>query len=183
MEIELVRRAQDGDHEAFASLIRPQFDRLHGLAALLLRDPARAEDALQEALLRAWRDLPRLRDPERFGAWIRRLVVNAARDEGRRLQRRRREVRLEPIHEPGTGGGIGAVADRDELVRAFRHLRDEDRAVVALRYYLDLSNAEAAATLGIREVTYRSRLHRALSALQAALAAEARRKLRTEEQT
>jgi RNA polymerase sigma factor (sigma-70 family) len=126
--------------------------------------------------------MPRLRDPERFGAWLRRLVVNAARDEGRRIQRRRREIGLEPFHEPGTGGGIAAVADRDELVRAFRRLREEDRTVVALRYYLDLSTAEAAATLGLREVTYRSRLHRALRALHAALAAEARRVTRTEEQ-
>ncbi len=174
MTADLVARAQHGDHEAFASLVRPHVDRLHGLAGLLLRDPSRAEDALQEALLRAWRDLPRLREAEKFDAWLRRLVVNASHDEGRRLRRRRGEQPLEPYHEPGTGGGLGDVADRDELERGFRRLNEDDRAIIALRYYLDLSNAEAAASLGIREVAYRSRLHRALQAMRAALAAEAR---------
>ncbi len=164
-----------GDHEAFASLVRPQLDRLHGLAGLLLRDPSRAEDALQNALVNAWRDLPKLREPEQFEAWLRRLVVNASHDEGRRLKRRRGETSLAAHHEPRTTGGIGGgLADRDEIARAFRRLKEEERQVVALRYYADLSNAEAAAALGIREVTYRSKLHRALRALQAALAAEAR---------
>jgi RNA polymerase sigma factor (sigma-70 family) len=174
MTADLVARAQHGDHEAFASLVRPHVDRLHGLAGLLLRDSSRAEDALQEALMRAWRDLPRLREAEKFDAWLRRLVVNASHDEGRRLRRRRAEQPLEPYHEPGTGGGLGDLIDRDELERGFRRLKQDDRAVIALRYYLDLSNAEAAASLGIREVAYRSRLHRALQAMRAALAAEAR---------
>jgi RNA polymerase sigma-70 factor (ECF subfamily) len=182
LTIDLVQRAKQGDHEAFASLVRPHLSRLHGLAGLLLRDASRAEDALQEALLKAWRDLPKLRDPERFDAWLRRLLVNASHDEGRRLKRRRGEVAFGPQHEPHTGGGIGELADRDEVARAFRRLRDEERAVVALRYYADLSSAEAAATLGMREVTYRSRLHRALRALQAALDAERRSVAPTEGQ-
>jgi RNA polymerase sigma factor (sigma-70 family) len=177
---DLVQRAQHGDHEAFASLVRPHLDRLHGLAGFLLRDPARAEDALQEALLSAWRDLPKLRDPERFDAWLRRLVVNASYDEGRRLKRRRGEVSFAPEHEPRTGGGYGDMLDRDELIRGFRRLNDEERSVIALRYYLDLSNAEAAEALGIREVTYRSKLHRALRVMQAALAAESRSPTRAE---
>lgn len=182
MSVDLVLRAKGGDHEAFASLVRPHIDRLHGLAGLLLRDRSRAEDALQNALLDAWRDLPMLREPERFDAWLRRLVVNASHDEGRRLKRRRGETPLAPHHEPRTSGGLGGdLADRDEIARAFRRLREEERQVVALRYYADLSNAEAAAALGIREVTYRSKLHRALRALQAALAAEARGVTRAKE--
>ncbi len=177
---DLVQRAQHGDHEAFASLVRPHLDRLHGLAGFLLRDPARAEDALQEALLSAWRDLPKLRDPDRFDAWLRRLVVNASYDEGRRLKRRRGEVSLAPEHEPRTGGGYGALLDRDELIRGFRRLNEEERSVIALRYYLDLSNAEAADALGMREATYRSKLHRALRVMQAALAAESRSPTRAE---
>ena len=174
MTADLVLRAQQGDHDAFASLVRPHIDRLHGLAGLLLRDSGRAEDALQEALLRAWRDLPRLREPDRFESWLRRLVVNASHDEGRRLRRRRGEQSLEPFHEPGTTGGISELLDRDELARGFRHLKDDERTTIALRYYLDLSSAEAAEAMGLREVTYRSRLHRALKVLQAALSAEAR---------
>ena len=174
MTPDLVARAQHGDHEAFASLVRPHVERLHGLAGLLLRDATRAEDALQEALLRAWRDLPRLRDAEKFDAWLRRLVVNASHDEGRRLRRRRGEQPLEPYHEPGTGGGVRDLFDRDEIARGFQRLKEDERTVIALRYYLDLSNAEAAASLGVREVTYRSRLHRALRAMKAALAAEER---------
>lgn len=174
MQQELVLRARGGDHDAFAALVGPEIERLYGLAGLLLSDRARAEDAVQEALLRAWRDLPTLRDPERFGAWLRRLVVNASHDEGRRLRRRRGEVDLSPHHDRATVDEISALLDRDELVRAFNRLKEEERTVVALRYYLDLSTADAAATLGIREVTYRSKLHRAIRALGAALAADAR---------
>jgi RNA polymerase sigma factor (sigma-70 family) len=177
---DLVARAQHGDHDAFALLVRPHLDRLHGLAGLLVRDSGRAEDALQEAMLRAWRDLAKLRDPDRFAAWLRRLVVNASHDEGRRLRRRRGEQSLEPYHEPGTGGGIAELVDRDEITQAFNRLNQDERTVIALRYYLDLSSAEAAASLGIREVTYRSRLHRALRVMKAALAAEARSATRPE---
>lgn len=171
---ELVRRAKTGDHDAFESLVRPEIDRLYGLAGLLLSDRARAEDAVQEALLRAWRDLPTLREAGRFGAWLRRLVVNASHDEGRRIGRRRKEVELQPTHDPVSADETDRFMDRDELSRAFRRLKDEERTVLALRYFVDLTTADAAATLGIREVTYRSKLHRALRTLRAALAADAR---------
>jgi RNA polymerase sigma-70 factor (ECF subfamily) len=163
-----------GDHDAFTRLVTPVIGRLYGLAGLLLRDHHRAEDAVQEALLRAWRDLPRLREPDRFDAWLRRLVVNATHDEGRRLRRRRGEVELAPHHEPPTSGGMGQLEDRDELLVGFHRLSQEERTVVALRYYLDLSTADAAASLGIGEVTYRSKLHRSLRKLQSALEATRR---------
>jgi RNA polymerase sigma factor (sigma-70 family) len=174
LQEELVQRARDGDHGAFESLVRPEIERLYGLAGLLLSDRARAEDAVQEALLKAWRDLPQLRDPSKFHAWLRRLVVNAAHDEGRRLGRRRREVELTPNHDRIGDGDLDTLLDRDELSRAFRRLKEDERTAVALRYFMDLSTADAAATMGIREVTYRSRLHRAIKALGAALAADAR---------
>lgn len=181
MQQELVERARGGDHDAFSALVSPEIPRLYGLAGLLLRDRSRAEDAVQDALLNAWRDLPKLRDPARFDAWLRRLVVNAAHDEGRRLGRRRREVELDVTYHGGSvADEFGGLLDRDELMRAFRRLKDEERAVIALRYYLDLSNAEAAAALGVREVTYRSKLHRALRTLNAALAADARTARRPE---
>lgn len=167
-------RAKNGDRGAFESLVRPEIERLYGLAGLLVGDRSRAEDAVQEGLLRAWRDLPKLREADRFRAWLRRLVVNAAHDEGRRMRRRRGEVELEPGHAATTGAELHVLLDRDELTRAFRRLKSEERAVVAMRYYLDLSSGEAAAALGIREVTYRSKLHRALRTLGAALAADAR---------
>ena len=76
-----------GDHDAFAALAGAAADRLYGLARMILRDPDRAEDATQEALVKAWRELPRLRDPDRFEAWLRRLLVNACYDEARRAGR------------------------------------------------------------------------------------------------
>lgn len=165
----LVERARGGDHDAFAMLVTPQLDRLYGLAGLLLRDRSRTEDAVQNALMRAWRDLPGLREPEKFDAWLRKLVVNATHDEGRRLRRRRGEVPMAANHEPHTSGGVGALADRDELMRGFDALGPEERSVVALRYYLDLPTSEAANAMGMREVTYRSKLHRSLKKLRAAI--------------
>lgn len=172
---DLVEQAKKGDHAAFSALVTPEIERLHGLAGLILGDRAHAEDALQEALLRAWRDLPRLRRADRFRAWVRRLVVNASRDEGRRLGRRRREVPLAPEHELPIGDGLDDLANRDEVGRALRHLTTEERTVIALRYYLDLSSADASAAAGMREGAYRSRLHRAIRTLGAAVAADARR--------
>ncbi|HYI65720.1 MAG TPA: RNA polymerase sigma factor [Candidatus Limnocylindrales bacterium] len=172
---DLVERAKHGDHDAFATLVLPEIHRLHGLAGLILRDRARAEDAMQEALLKAWRDLPGLRDAGSFQPWLRRLLVNACHDEGRRLGRRRGEVSLGPEHdESGPNGVADDVSRRDELARGFRRLSDEERTVISLSYYLDLSTADASAALGVRENTYRSKLHRAIGAMRAALAADAR---------
>jgi len=165
----LVERAQEGDHDAFAALIRERFGQLYGLAGLITGDRTRAEDAVQDGLLRAWRDLPRLRDPLRFDAWLRRLVVNASHDQGRRV-RRRAEVTLEAEHAAPVADTSQRLAQRDELERGFARISPGDRSVIALRYYLSLSTAEAAKVLGVREVTLRSRLHRALRSLRHALA-------------
>lgn len=172
LDYELVRRAKGGDHDAFTMIVDPQIDRFYGLAGLILRDRSQAEDAVQDALLRAWRDLPGLRDLDRFDAWMRRLVVNACRDERRRQQRRRGLVSLGPEHDRAVGAETDALATRDQVERAFRHLNEEQRVVIALRYYLDLPTADAASALGMRHGTYRSKLHRALAALATAMEPE-----------
>ena len=116
------------------------------------------------------RDLPALRDPDRFDAWFRRLTVNACMDVARRRSRRPIEVELTPI-EPGLVGDSAAnVADRDVLERAFRRLPPDQRVAVVLRYYLQMSVPEIAETVGVPIGTAQSRLHRGLAALRTVIA-------------
>jgi RNA polymerase sigma-70 factor (ECF subfamily) len=169
---DLVVRAQQGDHDAFAVLAGTTIDRLDTAARLVLRDPERARDAVQDALVRAWRDLPGLRDPDRFEAWLHRLLVRACYDELRRARRRPIEVELTPIDHPTVADGAGAMVGRDEMERAFRRLDVDQRAVVALHYYLDLPLPEVAQALGVPLGTAKSRLHRGLASLRRSLAAD-----------
>jgi RNA polymerase sigma-70 factor (ECF subfamily) len=170
----LVDRARRGDHDAFASLAGAAIPRLDALARLILRDPVRGQDAVQEALVRAWRDLPSLRDPDRFDAWLRKLLVHACMDEARRHRRHALEVELTSIHHPTTRDSAVTVAERDALERGFRRLNAEQRALIVLPHYLDLSLPEVAETMRIPVGTAKSRLHRALSAMRASLEADAR---------
>jgi RNA polymerase sigma-70 factor, ECF subfamily len=144
---ELVTRARDGDHDAFATLVRATAARLDATAWLIVRDRDLARDAVQEALLRAWRDLPRLRDPGKFDAWLHRLLVNACLDVVRRRRRRSIEVELQPIHERNVSDPAGMVADWDELERAFDQLSADQRATVVLHYFVGLPVTEVAAAL------------------------------------
>jgi RNA polymerase sigma-70 factor (ECF subfamily) len=166
-----VERAQRGDHDAFAALAGAAIDRLDTAARLVLRDPDRAKDAVQDTLVRAWRDLPGLRDPDRFDAWMHRLLVRACYDELRRTRRRVFEVELTSIDEPMVGDDATARAEHDELERGFRRLDADQRVVVVLHYYLDLPLPEVAATLGVPLGTAKSRLHRGLTALRRTLGA------------
>jgi RNA polymerase sigma-70 factor, ECF subfamily len=167
---ERVERARRGDHDAFAALIGESIARLEAVARLVLRDHELARDAVQDACIRAWRDLPGLRDPDRFDAWLHRLTINACLDVARRRRRRPIEVDLTPI-TPGTvADSAGQIADRDVIERAFRRLPPEQRAVVVLRFYLDLSVPEIAETLALPVGTVQSRLHRALVALRKTIA-------------
>jgi RNA polymerase sigma-70 factor (ECF subfamily) len=168
----LVERARGGDHDAFAALARGSVARLDAVARLILRDADLARDAVQEALVRAWRDLPGLRDPGNFDAWLHRLTVNASIDAVRRRRRRVIEVELTPIHDPTIPDETVRVADRDQLARAIERLEPEQRAVIVLHYYLGLPLQDAAATLAIPLGTAKSRLHRALTALRVAVADE-----------
>lgn len=174
MELELVLRAQRGDSGAFASLAAGSIDRCYGLAYRILRDIELARDAVQVAMLGAWQDLPSLRDPERFDAWLSRLVINACYVEARRERRWVAKVRLIPNDHSSLPDAAGALADRDELERAFRRLPPEQRAVVVLHHYRGLPLTEVADTLGIPHGTARSRLHHATRQLRAAIEADAR---------
>jgi RNA polymerase sigma-70 factor (ECF subfamily) len=165
-----VELAQKGDRDAFAVLVRAAAARLDAAARLILRDTELARDAVQEALIRAWRDLPGLRDPDRFEAWLHRLIVNAAIDEARRRRRRVFEVRVTSIELGAAEDAIGMLADRDALDRALATLAPEHRALVVLHYYLGMSLPDAAASLGIGLSAAKSRLHRAMGTLRQAFA-------------
>jgi RNA polymerase sigma-70 factor, ECF subfamily len=169
----LVEQARRGDREAFNELARREIDRLYRVAYRILRDPELARDATQQALLEAWRDLPSLRDPDRWEAWTYRLLVHASYREGRRERRLGSNVRLIPLDRSSVPDTAIAVADRDELERGFRRLSTEQRAVVVLHYYVGLPLADVAEALGIPAGTARSRLHAATGRLRAALAADA----------
>ena len=171
---ELVERAGNGDHDAFAALVGVSVARLEAVARLILRDHELARDAVQEAYIRAWRDLPGLRDPQRFDAWLHRLTVNACLDAVRRRRRRPIEVDLSPMLPPTVGDHAGNIADRDQLERGFRRLRAEQRAVLVLHYYVGLSASAVAESLDIPVGTAQSRLNRALTELRAAIAADER---------
>ncbi|MBA2721242.1 MAG: RNA polymerase sigma factor [Chloroflexi bacterium] len=166
---ELVERAGRGDHDAFALLVGTSIGRLDGAARLILRDPDLARDAVQDGFLKAWRSLPALRDPERFDAWLRRLVVRSCFDTLRRRGRRAVEVELTPLHSPVLDDIASIVADHDLLDGALRRLVPESRAIVVLHYYLGLPLPDVAATLGIPLGTAKSRLHRSLSAMRSSI--------------
>ena len=174
MQRDLVERARRGDHDAFAVLAGAAISRLDGAAWLILRDTEQAKDAVQNTLVRAWRDLPTLRDPDRFDAWLHRLLVRACIDEARRLRRHRVDVELTNIDIRSTAGMESAIADRDQLERGFVRLSPEMRAVIVLHHYLDLPLPEVAVSLAIPLGTAKSRLHRALGLLRAALDADTR---------
>jgi RNA polymerase sigma-70 factor (ECF subfamily) len=174
MDRTLVDRARGGDHDAFARLAESSTDRLYGLAMLILRDADRAQDAVQEALVSAWRDVRGLRDPDAWDAWIHRLVVRACYREADRHRRRRLLVSALDATPPTVGDGSTALADRDEIERGFRRLTVEQRAILVLHFHAGLSALETGHILGIPEGTAKSRLNRALHAMRAALEADAR---------
>lgn len=180
MQRDLVERAMTGDHDAFSELARVAIDRLYVIARLILRDDAKAEDATQEALLSAWRRIRGLRDPDRFDAWLHRILVHACYLEagrGRRVSRV--EVVIDAI-DPAEPDPTLDTADRDEIERGFRRLDTDQRAVLVLHYYLGLRLDEVAEVLGIPPGTVRSRLHRATATMRAALEADARPRLISE---
>ena len=168
----LVERAREGDHDAFAELARGAVTRLDRAARLILRDPELARDAVQEALIRAWRDLRGLRDPDRFDAWLHRLTVNACLDIARHRRRRVIEVELDPIDMPDVVDMAGALADREIVDAAMRRLVEGGRAIVVLHYFLGMPLTDVASTLGIPIGTVKSRLHRALGEMRVAVQTE-----------
>jgi len=173
MSVEEVERAMRGDHDAFAALIGASANRLYALASLILRDSDRAQDATQEAIVRAWRELPRLRDPERFETWLRRMVVNACYDEGRRI-RRRAEVSLLHLADHQVVDPTATFAESDRIERAFRRLPLDQRTALVLQHQFGMTHPDIAETLGIPIGTVKSRIRYATAAMRASLEADDR---------
>lgn len=173
MRRDLVERARGGDREAFATLAADSIARLFNIAQLMLHDRDLADDAVQETLVLAWRDLRGLRDLDGFDAWLHRVLVRSVYREANR--ERRRSARTVQVREiAGYPDPARDVEDRDALDRGFRRLRPEHRAVLVLRHYLGFSDDEAADVLSVPAGTIKSRLNRATSALRAELEADAR---------
>ena len=174
MDRTLVEAARSGDEEAFASIARGSADRLFAVAHRILRDVGRAEDAVQQTLVTAWRELPGLREVERFDAWLHRILVHACYAEAKRAKQWSANVRLlTPDRESEPDASVG-VATRDALDRGFRRLPPEQSAVFVLHHYLDWPLVRIAETLDTPLGTVKSRLHYATASLRAALEADAR---------
>jgi RNA polymerase sigma-70 factor, ECF subfamily len=180
----LVRRARSGDATAFSALVDTRIDRCYRLAWSILSNEADAADATQDALVSAWRQLPRLRDPAAFDGWLNRIVANAA------LMARRHRVRLrevsvrpadpldqtqppEPPQDLHARTQMDEMVDNDAIGRAFDRLRPQDRMILVLHHVEDRPVAEIARSLGIPLGTAKSRLHSARGALAKAMEAEA----------
>jgi len=174
MDSSLVVRAQQGDRGAFADLVDAIGGRLHAIAFSVLRDRELARDATQQALLTAWQELPRLRDPDRFEAWACRILVNDCRREGRRASRWLPAMPDQSEPERAVPDDTARVITHDRIERAFRRLNLDQRLVVVLNYYLDLPPAVIADHLDIPVGTVHSRLHRALRLMHAAIDADER---------
>jgi RNA polymerase sigma factor (sigma-70 family) len=173
---ELVLRAQRGDQAAFGSLIEGRLPRLYATAVLIVRSPELGQDAVQEALIRAWRDIRGLRDPQRLDAWLHRLLVRACYRIAR-TQRRRTIVEVPLAYErdfAASGRDLDGVIDRHDLERAFGRMSPDHRTILVLTYYADLPLADVAVALEIPLGTAKSRLNRATSAFRAIAAADAR---------
>ena len=178
MQVELVERARSGDHEAFSELARASFGRLFGAAKLILRDQDRAQDAVQEALVLAWKHVRAIRDPEAWDAWLYRLTVRACYRLARTAKRRdivELHVDVEVHAGPVGRDFTAAISERDRLGRELGRLPVDQRAVMVLHFYLDLPLTEAADILDIPVGTAKSRLHRGLQTLRLSLADEADR--------
>ena len=174
MQRDLVERAQRGDRESFEQLAEMSIAWLYNVAQLMLADSDQAQDAVQEALVVTWRDLRGLRDPDRFDAWLRRILVrcvyrvanaSGARPSGSVACAATRPHRTRPAQ----------LADRDQIDRVFRRIKAEYRAVIVLHHYLGFTDQEAGEALGVPAGTVKSRLHRATAAMRAELEADGRR--------
>lgn len=168
----LVRRASSGDQPAFETLIRGAADRLLATARKILRDPDAADDAVQQAVILAWRLLPRLRDSERFDGWLYKILVSACYAEAKRV--RRVAARVQPLTDEAGDDDSERWAERQLIEQAFHSLTPAHRAVVVLHYYVGLPLTEVASIVGVSPGTARSRMHYALRALRAAIEATSR---------
>jgi RNA polymerase sigma-70 factor (ECF subfamily) len=174
-DVELVERAQDGDVAAYAELVDRYREVAFRTAWLITRSAAEAEDAAQEAFVKAFYALDRFRRGEAFRPWVLRIVANEAKNRRRSAARRERlALRAERERGPGDAAPSPEAAslareDRERLMAALERLPERDRQVVVYRYLLELSEAETASVLGVRPGTVKSRLSRALGRLRTAM--------------
>jgi RNA polymerase sigma-70 factor (ECF subfamily) len=172
-EEELIERARRGDAGAYEELVRRHQDLAYRVAYTIVGGAAEAEDAAQEGFFKAWAALGRFRRGAPFRPWVLRIVANEARNR-RTAARRRPTVPLDaderrPSGDPARSPeGLALAAERDRvLLAALDSLREDDRLVIACRYFLELSEAETADALGCARGTVKSRLSRALGRLRA----------------
>jgi RNA polymerase sigma-70 factor (ECF subfamily) len=178
-ESQLLERAKQGDHDAYAALVRPHEDIAFRTAWLLSGSAADAQDAAQDGLVKAWRALPRFRSGSSFRPWLLTIVANEARNRRRAAGRRaglavraaaRERLSGEAASSPEAA--VLAAEERVALLGGLEALGDRDRDVLACRFLLDLDEAETAAALGCRRGTVKSRTSRALTRLRATLEAQ-----------
>lgn len=174
MQRSLVELAQQGDDEAFDALVRATGDRSVAIAYRILRDLHLAEDAVQAAYVAAWRDIRSLRDPDRFEAWLHRLLTRACYDEARRSRRFAANIRALPTAGAFTEDEALTINDRDQLERSIARISVDQRAVLVFHHYVGLTLPEIADHLGLPLGTVKSRLHYATTAVRAAIEADAR---------
>jgi RNA polymerase sigma-70 factor (ECF subfamily) len=177
----LVDLAKQGDEEAFDAIVRATGDRCVAIAYRILRDLHLAEDAVQAAYVAAWRDLRSLRDPDRFEAWLHRLLTRACYEEARRTRRFAANIRALPVDTAFATDEVLTVNDRDQLERAMARISIDQRAVLVYHHYLGLTLPEIADRLDVPVGTVKSRLHYASHAMRAALDADARHPSVTQE--
>ncbi|HYK95468.1 MAG TPA: RNA polymerase sigma factor [Candidatus Dormibacteraeota bacterium] len=177
----LLGRAAGGDAAAFDALIRPRLDKLFRMAMAITRSEADARDAVQEACVAAWRQLPRLREQDRFDSWLAQILVNACRAHLRRQRRAEvREIAVDGSDDAPAAGGFGTgghgeqIAEVEAIRRAFERLDPDVRALLVLHYQEEQPLAEIARTLGAPVGTIKWRLSNARKALDRALKVERR---------
>jgi RNA polymerase sigma factor (sigma-70 family) len=173
-ERQLVAHAREGDGRAYAELVRAHQDVAFRTAMLITGDAADAEEAAQDAFLKAWRALPRFREGRPLRPWLLTIVANEARNRRRGAGRReglvlRAAAAAPQAAPPGPEALAVAGAQRTALLDALGRLREADRVVLGCRFLLDLSEAETAAALGVRPGTVKSRTSRALDRLREVL--------------
>jgi RNA polymerase sigma-70 factor (ECF subfamily) len=180
-EAALLDRAALGEVEAFDALLRPRLERLCRMAVAITRSEADARDAVQEASIQAWRQLPKLRNRASFDPWLSQIVVNGCRGLLRTQNRRRiREIEVDDTSEgigelrASSGAAPDAIAETEAVQRAFLRLSPDARVLIALHYAEQRPLAEIAGILGIPVGTVKWRLFRARRVLDGALKAEDR---------
>lgn len=175
-DAELVELARDGDVRAFEELVARYQGIAYRVAWLVARQAGEAEDAVQEAFVKAYYALPRFHPGAPFRPWFLRIVANEARNRVRSSRRREGLVLRAAATDPGGAAPSPEVAalereDAEALMRALERLRESDRLVIAYRYLFELSETEMADALGVRPGTVKSRLSRALGRLRTVLEA------------